>query len=245
MRHRVRPATRVIIAGSLTGALAGMLAGCASTGPPPPDDNRPTDHIVATLGAYTANDGNGQSNPAVRIHTEDYYTGLNTRINAAPSNVMDTVSGVYADLGIPVTTRMTSTGQIGNRSYRVPGHRLKTVQLSQILDCGLGSLAGQPVECQCNHDQCDHHDQTRGRQRIRRQHLSLRHRIVLHRQRRSHAVRQHPWPGADDQRTPGEGIRRDRDQLTGSAEGRRHRQVGPQRFRSAEVDVLDLGARAG
>jgi hypothetical protein len=146
MRHRVRPAARLIIAGSLTGALAGMLAGCASTGPPPPDDNRPTDRIVATLGAYTANDGNGQSNPAVRIHTEDYYTGLNTRINAAPSNVMDTLSGVYADLGIPLTTRMTSTGQIGNRSYRVPGHRLKTVQLSQILDCGLGSLAGRPVD---------------------------------------------------------------------------------------------------
>jgi hypothetical protein len=149
MRYHVRPAARLIIAGSLTGALAGMLAGmlagCASTGPPPPDDNHPTDHIVATLGANDANTGH-PSNPAVRIHTEDYYTGINTRINAAPSTVLDTLRGVYADFGIPLTTLMISTGQIGNRSYRVPGHRLKTVQLSQILDCGQGSLAGRPVD---------------------------------------------------------------------------------------------------
>jgi hypothetical protein len=152
MRHHVRPAAHLIIAGSLTGALAGMLAGCASTGPPPPDDNHPTDHIVATLGANDRNTnepghmGRTTSNPSTSIHTEDYYTGINTRINAAPPALMDALAGVYADLGIPITTRMTSTGQIGNRSYRVPGHRLKTVQLSQVLDCGQGSLAGRPVD---------------------------------------------------------------------------------------------------
>jgi hypothetical protein len=138
-----RPIARLAVAGSL----CGVLAGCASTGTPAPDEPPPSDRIVGTV--YGGVDNNKNGNPAEGshvIHATDYYTGISARINGSASTIMDTLSGVYQDLGIPIGTRMSTTGQIGNRNYNVPGHRLKNIQLSRILDCGQGSLAGNPVD---------------------------------------------------------------------------------------------------
>ena len=55
---------------------------------------------------------------------------------------MATLSQVYPDLGIPIGTMVSGTGQIGNTNYRVPGHRLKTTQLSRIIECGQESVSG-------------------------------------------------------------------------------------------------------
>jgi hypothetical protein len=146
MRRPVRPFTRLAVAGSL----CGVLAGCASKGTPPPDE-QPPDRIVMTGGSAANSKGApgggtiGNDNGLV-VHATDYYTGINARIHAPASSIMDTLSGVYQDLGIPITTRMSTTGQIGNRSYKVPGHRLKNIQLSRILDCGQGTIAGSPVD---------------------------------------------------------------------------------------------------
>jgi hypothetical protein len=139
--------TRLITAGTL----CGVLDGCASTGTPSPDDNQPTDRIAAIgpSGSDSKGSPGGGSvgnDMDLVIHASDSYTGINARITASPSSVMETLENVYPDLGIPLGTLMTSTGQIGNRSYRVPGHRLKTIQLSRILDCGAGSLVGIPAD---------------------------------------------------------------------------------------------------
>ena len=80
------------------------------------------------------------------IHATDSYTGIRVRINGPASSILDTLSGVYPDLGIPIGTRMSTTWQIGNRNYKVPGHHLKNIQLSQILNCGQGTLAGNPID---------------------------------------------------------------------------------------------------
>jgi hypothetical protein len=141
------PITRLITAGSL----CGVLGGCASTGTPSPDDNQPTDRIVAT-GGSAANSkgapGGGSigSDIGLVVHATDYYTGINARINGPTSTIMDTLSGVYHDLGIPIGTRMSTTGQIGNRDYKVPGHSLKKIQLSQVVDCGQGPMAGRRAD---------------------------------------------------------------------------------------------------
>ena len=113
----------------IAGSLSGVLVACASSGTPSPDEHAPTQRIVAT-------GGNGQV-----IQTTDYYSGTQALVHAPPSSVMALLSQVYPDLGIPIGTLVTDNGQIGNRSYRVPGHRLKTMQLSRILDCGQESVA--------------------------------------------------------------------------------------------------------
>ncbi len=140
-----RPIARLVVAGSL----CGVCAGCASTGTPAPDDPPQGDRIILTQGGTVAS-GPGQSmmtshTPMV-VHATDYYTGISARINASASSIMDTLSGVYPDLGIPVGTRMSTTGQIGNRNYKVPGHSLKNVQLSRILECGQGSIGGRRAD---------------------------------------------------------------------------------------------------
>jgi hypothetical protein len=125
MRRLLSSAARLVIAGSLAGA----LAACASSGTPSPDDHSPTDRVVAT-------DRNGT------LRTTDTYSGTEAQIHAPPSSVMATLSEVYPDLGIPIGTMLSATGQIGNTNYRVPGHRLKTVQLSRVLECGQESVTG-------------------------------------------------------------------------------------------------------
>lgn len=142
-----RPIARLAVAGSL----CGVLAGCASTGTPSPDDNQPTDRIVA-IGGSAANSkgapGGGSigSDIGLVVHATDYYSGVNTRINGPTSSIMDTLSGVYHDLGIPIGTRMSTTGQIGNRDYKVPGHSLKNIQLSRLVDCGEGPMVGRRAD---------------------------------------------------------------------------------------------------
>lgn len=118
----------------IAGSLSGVLAACASSGTPSPDEHTPTDRIVAT-------DATGHA-----LHTTDYYNGTEARINAPPSSVMAVLSQVYPDLGIPVGTMVSTTGQIGNTNYRVPGHRLKTVQLSRVLECGQESVSGSRAD---------------------------------------------------------------------------------------------------
>jgi hypothetical protein len=142
---------RLILRLITAGSLCGVLGGCASTGTPSPDDHQPTDRIAAIGPSGSASKGSpgggsvGNDMDLV-LHATDSYTGINARINASPSSIMETLVNVYPDLGIPVGTLMASTGQIGNRTYRVPGHRLKTIQLSQVLDCGAGSLTGRPAD---------------------------------------------------------------------------------------------------
>lgn len=130
MRRAPRPFTRLVIAGSLSG----VFAACASTGTSSPDDHQPADRVVAT-------DQNGHA-----IHTTDYNSATEVQIHAPPSSVMAALSEIYPDLGIPIGTLMTGAGQIGNRNYRVPGHRLKTMQLSQVLDCGQESVTGSRAD---------------------------------------------------------------------------------------------------
>jgi hypothetical protein len=130
MRRLLSSVPRLVI----TGFLSGMLAACASTGTPTPDEHNPTDRIVGT-------DQNGRM-----IHTTDYYAGTEASIHAPPSSVMATLSGVYPDLGIPIGTMVTANGQIGNTNYRVPAHRLKTMPLSRILDCGQESVSGSRAD---------------------------------------------------------------------------------------------------
>jgi hypothetical protein len=133
------------------GSICGMLGGCASTGTPSPDDHQPTDRIVLTGGSAAnskgAPGGGGIGNDiGLVVHATDSYTGINTRINGPTSSIMDTLSGVYQDLGIPIGTRMSTTGQIGNRDYRVPGHSLKNIQLSRFVDCGQAPMAGRRAD---------------------------------------------------------------------------------------------------
>jgi hypothetical protein len=130
MRRLLSSVPRLVIAGFWSA----MLAGCASTGTPAPDDHSPTDRIIAT-------DQNGRV-----IRTTDYYTGTDARISAPPASVMATLSQVYPDLGIPVGTMVSTNGQIGNRNYRVPGHQLKNVQLSRIIECGQESISGSRAD---------------------------------------------------------------------------------------------------
>jgi hypothetical protein len=124
-----------------------VLAGCASTGAPPPDD---PDRIVLAIPGSSVNGGTSagvnRTDASVVIHATDYYTGISARINGPASSILDTLSGVYQDLGIPITTRMSTTGQIGNRNYKVPGHRLKDIQISRIVDCGQGSIGGSRAD---------------------------------------------------------------------------------------------------
>ena len=142
-----RPIARLAIAGSL----CGVLAGCASTGTPAPDDHQPTDRIVA-IGGSAANSkgapGGGSigNDIGLVVHATDYYTGVNARIHGPTPSIMDTLSGVFHDLGIPIGTRMSTTGQIGNRDYKVPGHSLKNIQLSQVVDCGQAPMAGRRAD---------------------------------------------------------------------------------------------------
>jgi hypothetical protein len=141
-----------LITGLITaGSLCGALGGCASTGTPSPDDNQPTDRIAAIgpsgSGSKGAPGGGSVGNDMdLVIHANDSYAGINARINASPSSVLETLVNVYPDLGIPVGTLMTSTRQIGNRNYRIPGHSLKNIRLSQIVDCGEGSLVGRAAD---------------------------------------------------------------------------------------------------
>lgn len=130
MRHPSFAITRLIIAGSLTG----VLGACASTGTPSPDDHAPTDRVVIT-------DQNGHS-----IHTTDYYSGTEAHIRASQASVMATLSQIYPDVGVPVGTLVSTAGEIGNQNYRVPGHRLKNLQLSQVLDCGQESVSGSRAD---------------------------------------------------------------------------------------------------
>ena len=118
----------------IAGSLSGVLVACASSGTPSPDEHAPTQRIVAT----------GEN--GLVIQTTDYYSGTQALIHAPPSSVMALLSQVYPDLGIPIGTMVTDNGQIGNRSYRVPGHRLKTMQLSRILDCGQESVVGSRAD---------------------------------------------------------------------------------------------------
>lgn len=142
---------RVVTSFIVAGTFCGVFGGCASTGTPAPDEHQPTDRIVAMGG--TAADTRGApggggigSSEGLVVHATDYYTGLNARIHAPLESVMDTLSGIFHDLGVPITTRTTVTGEIGNRSYRVPGHQLNSVQLSQILDCGMTPMAGRRTD---------------------------------------------------------------------------------------------------
>jgi hypothetical protein len=130
MRRPLSSVPRLVMAGSLSG----MLAACASGGVPTPDEHSPTDRIVAV-------DANGRT-----IHTNDYYSGTEARIHAPPSSVMAALSEIYPALGIPIGTMVTASGQIGNTNYRVPGHRLKTTPLSEILQCGTESLTGSRAD---------------------------------------------------------------------------------------------------
>jgi hypothetical protein len=125
MHRLLSSVSRVVTAGFF-----GVLTACASTSTPTPDEHNPTERIVGT-------DQSGRM-----IHTTDYYSGTEARINAPPSSVMAVLSQVYPDLGIPIATMVTTTGQVGNTNYRVPGHRLKTMPLSRILDCGQESVSG-------------------------------------------------------------------------------------------------------
>jgi hypothetical protein len=130
MRRLLSFVPRLVIAGWLSG----VLAGCASSGTPSPDEHSPTDRIVST-------NGNGQV-----TRTTDSYSGTEAQVHAPPSSVMTALSQVYPDLGIPVGTMVSATGQIGNTNYRVPGHRLKTMQLSRILECGQESVSGSRAD---------------------------------------------------------------------------------------------------
>jgi hypothetical protein len=130
MRSLLSSVPGLVIAGSLSG----VLVACASSGTPSPDEHAPTQRIVAT-----GEDGRV-------IQTTDYYSGTQALIHAPPSSVMALLSQIYPDLGIPIGTMVTDNGQIGNTSYRVPGHRLKTMQLSRILDCGQESVAGSRAD---------------------------------------------------------------------------------------------------
>jgi hypothetical protein len=140
---------RPIVCFTVAGSLCGVLAGCASTGTPAPDP-QPSDRIVMTMPGSSvignASQGVNRSDAAMAIHATDSYIGISARINGPAPSIMDTLSGVYRDLGIPIATRMSTTGQIGNRSYKVPGHRLKNIQLSQVIDCGQGTMAGRPAD---------------------------------------------------------------------------------------------------
>jgi hypothetical protein len=134
---------------AVAGSLCGVLAGCASSSTPPPDDQPQGDRIVLTEGGTSASGPAGSSvvshTPGM-LHANDYYVGINARITGPASSIMDTLSAVYHDLGIPITTRMSTTGQIGNRNYKVPGHSLKNIPLSRIIDCGQGSIGGSRTD---------------------------------------------------------------------------------------------------
>jgi hypothetical protein len=130
MRRLLSSVPRLVIAGSVSG----MLVACASGGVPTPDEHSPTDRIVAV-------DANGSA-----IHTNDYYSGTDARIHASPASVMAVLSEIYPDLGIPIGTMVTATGQIGNTNYRVPGHALKKMPLSRILQCGQESQTGSRAD---------------------------------------------------------------------------------------------------
>jgi hypothetical protein len=140
-----RPTVRLAVAGSL----CGVLAGCASTGTPAPDDQPQGDRVVLTDAGSTSS---APGQPSFTAHTEqlihanDTYAGISARIHGPASSILDTLSSVYHDLGIPITTRMSTTGQIGNRNYKVPGRSLKNVPLSRILDCGQGSIGGSRTD---------------------------------------------------------------------------------------------------
>jgi tRNA U34 5-carboxymethylaminomethyl modifying enzyme MnmG/GidA len=80
------------------------------------------------------------------IQTTDINARTEIRVHASPGSVMAALSQVYPDLGIPIGTAISASGQIGNKNYRVPGHRLKSTQLSQILECGQGSVTGSRAD---------------------------------------------------------------------------------------------------
>lgn len=130
MRRLLSSVPRLVIAGSLSG----VFAACASTGTPSPDDHSQSERVVIT-------DPNGHM-----MHTTDNYSAMEVSIHAPPPSVMATLSEVYPELGIPVGTMMSTTGQIGNTHYRVPGHQLKNMRLSKVLECGNDPVSGSRAD---------------------------------------------------------------------------------------------------
>lgn len=110
-----------------------ITAGCASSGSPPPDSSMITDRVVAVDNGHV-------------YHTTDYNPGDEVRVHASPATVMAALSQVYVDLGVPIGTAISASGQIGNQNYRVPGHRLKSTPLSQIVECGQESVTGSRAD---------------------------------------------------------------------------------------------------
>jgi hypothetical protein len=116
------------------GCLTSAATGCASGGNQPPDPSVTSDRIVTT-------DANGRV-----YRTTDSNSGTEVTIHSSSSSVMAALAQIYPDLGIPVGTAITASGQIGNQHYRVPGHRLKGTQLSQIIECGQESVTGSRAD---------------------------------------------------------------------------------------------------
>jgi hypothetical protein len=129
MRHPSSIVMRLAVISGLTSA-----AGCASGGSHPPEQPQTTDRIVAT-------DDRGHV-----VRTTDVNSGTDVRIHASAANAMAALSQIYPDLGIPIGTAISAAGQIGNQNYRVPGHRLKTLQLSRIIECGQESVTGSRAD---------------------------------------------------------------------------------------------------
>lgn len=131
-----RPSSIVTLLAAL-GSLSTALADCASSGNQPPDLPSTTQRIVST--------SQERSRGGV-IQTTDINARTEIRVHASSGSVMAALSQVYPDLGIPIGTAIAASGQIGNQNYRVPGHRLKSTQLSQILECGQESVTGSRAD---------------------------------------------------------------------------------------------------
>ena len=128
-----RPSFTVALLAAV-GSFTSAVIGCASGGSQPPDPSSTTDRVVAT-------NANGRV-----FWTIDANGGAEVSVNGSPASVMAELSQIYPDLGIPIGTALTISGQIGNQNYRVPGHRLKSIQLSQILECGQESVPGSRAD---------------------------------------------------------------------------------------------------
>ena len=115
----------------LTAGLAAVSActpGNAGNEPPPGSTTIQT----RTL----ASQGNGQ------VQTTDVVGPEYSRVKGSASDAMTALVQIYSDLKIPTTTLVVDPGQIGNSSYRVPGHRLAGHMVSKYLDCGQESMVG-------------------------------------------------------------------------------------------------------
>lgn len=106
--------------GMLIGALA--VIACASSGTQSPSTI--TDRVVMT-------DQHGQV-----YHSTDVSTAQDITVRTAPANAIAVLTQTYTNLGIPIGTLNSQSGEVGNKHYRITSHSVGGKRVSYYLDCG-------------------------------------------------------------------------------------------------------------